>query len=171
MSLTAEIVSAYLGRNHVRPDDLPSLIQSVHATLAGLATGASDAPTSAPKATVAEIKRSITPEHLVSFEDGKRYKTLVRHLRLRGLSPEAYREKWGLPVGYPMTAASYSAKRAELARGAGLGRAGLARQAAPDAEQDAAEDAPQQMVADQPSADQFEETITREPIEDDGFAE
>ncbi|WP_306424529.1 MucR family transcriptional regulator [Methylobacterium oxalidis] len=171
MALTAEIVSAYLGCNHVRPADLPSLIQSVHATLAGLASGGSDAPPAVAKATAAEIKRSITSDYLVSFEDGKHYKTLARHLRLRSLSPEAYRAKWGLPADYPMTAANYSAQRAALARRAGLGRAGSARQTAPAAEQDAAEDAAQQMVAGQPSAEQFEEAITREPFDDGDFAE
>lgn len=70
----------------------------------------------------AQIRKSVTHDHIVSFEDGRPYKTLRRHLTLRGLSPEAYREKWGLPRDYPMTAASYSAQRSELARALGLGQ-------------------------------------------------
>lgn len=95
VSLTAEIVSAYLGHNHVSAADLPSLIQNVHAALTNLMAGSTAEPASAQKATAAEIRRSITPDHLVTFEDGKRYKTLWRHLTLRDLSPEQYRAKWG----------------------------------------------------------------------------
>jgi len=122
VSLTAEFVSAYLSNNHIRADDLPGLIQEVHAALAQLAVNASGGPASVEKATPTEIKRSITPDYLVSFEDGKRYKTLRRHLMGGGLPPEEYRATWGLPVDYPMTSASYSAQRAELARSSGLGR-------------------------------------------------
>ena len=82
------------------------------------------------------IKRSITPDHLVSFEDGKRYKTLRRHLSVRGLTPQTYREKWGLPVDYPMAAPAYSQQRSELARSIGLGQkrgGGLVKVSAEDA--------------------------------------
>lgn len=75
-----------------------------------------------PKATPQEIRRSISNEYLISFEDGKQYKTLRRHLTLRGLSPEQYRTKWGLPPDYPMTSAAYSEQRSELARALGLGQ-------------------------------------------------
>ncbi|AWN42942.1 MucR family transcriptional regulator [Methylobacterium durans] len=133
-ALTAEIVSAYLRGNPVPPEELPGLIARVHGTLAGLGNGGA-APAPARTATRAEIERSVTPDYLVSFEDGQRYKTLARHLRRRGLSPEAYRAKWGLPVGYPMIAATYSARRSELARSFQLGRpdrAGPARQTGED---------------------------------------
>ena len=123
-ALTAEIASAYLSHNHVQPDDLPSLIRGVGAKLAELATVGSGEPAPVRKLTPAEIKRSITPDYLISFEDGKRYKALRRHLTGRGLSPEAYREKWGLPVDYPMVASGYSARRAELAQAMGLGKHG-----------------------------------------------
>ena len=96
----------------------------MHAAISGLANGGSAAPEvdKIDKATPAQIKKSITPDHLISFEDGKPYKTLRRHLTLRGLSPEAYRAKHGLPADYPMTSATYSAQRSELARSLGLGQ-------------------------------------------------
>lgn len=122
VSLTSDVVSAFLSNNHVQPGDLPGLIHDIHAKLAELANGRSGEPAPMKKLTPAEIKRSITPEHLISFEDGKPYKTLRRHLSLRGLTPEGYRAKWGLPADYPMTSASYSSQRSELARSLGLGR-------------------------------------------------
>ena len=124
VDLTADVVSAYVTNNSVRPADLGELIASVHQTLKGLSGPAKPAVDRIEKPTAAQVKKSVTPEALISFEDGKPYKTLRRHLTLRGLSPEAYREKWGLPVDYPMTAASYSAHRAELVRAAGLGQPG-----------------------------------------------
>ncbi|MGA4555664.1 MucR family transcriptional regulator [Methylorubrum aminovorans] len=120
VGLTADLVSAYLANNHVRPDDVAPLITSVHVTLAGLV--APPREEGSVKATPAQIKKSITPGHLISFEDGKPYKTLRRHLTLRGLSPEAYRAKWGLPNDYPMTSEAYSEHRSALARALGLGQ-------------------------------------------------
>lgn len=119
---TVRVASAYLSHNHVPAAELPSFIRGVHASLANLQGGKTKEAAAARKATAAEIKRSVTPDHIVSFEDGKRYKTLRRHLTLRGLSPVGYRAKWGLPSDYPIVAASYSAARAELARSIGLGR-------------------------------------------------
>ena len=124
VDLTATIVSAYVTNNSVRPADLSELIASVHQTLKGLSGPAAPSADQIEKPTPAQVKKSITPEALISFEDGKPYKTLRRHLTLRGLSPEAYRTKYGLPVDYPMTSASYSAQRAELARASGLGQPG-----------------------------------------------
>ncbi|MER2266720.1 MucR family transcriptional regulator [Methylobacterium oxalidis] len=167
VSLTAEIVSAYLGRNHVRPNDLTGLIESVHASLAGLSVHSGSATPAVAKPTPAEIKRSVTPDHLVSFEDGKPYKTLARHLRLRGLSPQAYRARWGLPLDYPMTAASYSAQRAELARSSGLGRGGGPRPAPAGAGEGAAPGG----ASEPADAEAVAHTLTREPFEDDGVAE
>lgn len=122
LALTSEIVSAYLGNNHVQVCDLLALIHGVHAKLVELASGEPAVPEPEKKLTSAQIKRSIKPEHLISFEDGKPYMTLRRHLALRGLSPDEYRAKWGLPSNYPMTSASYSAQRSEQARSTGLGR-------------------------------------------------
>lgn len=122
VELAVDIVAAYVSNNSVPSTDLPGLIDIVHAALSQIAAapGVSSGPVE--KLTSAQIRKSITKDHIVSFEDGKPYKTLRRHLTLRGLSPEAYRAKWGLPVDYPMTAASYSAQRSELARALGLGQ-------------------------------------------------
>lgn len=121
--LTAGVVAAYVGNTKVGAGDLPALIQNIYATLGGL-----DQPDLAPaqdaakKLTAAQIRKSVTDEAIISFEDGKAYRTLKRHLTLHGLTPQAYRSKWGLPADYPITAPSYSAKRSELARHMGLGR-------------------------------------------------
>jgi len=134
VDMTADIVSAYVSKNSVRPADLGELIASVHQTLKGLSGPATPAVGEVEKPTPAQIRKSITPDALISFEDGKPYKTLRRHLNLRGLSPEAYRAKHGLPADYPMTSASYSAQRSELARSLGLGnyRTAAAKAAEPD---------------------------------------
>ena len=123
IELTADIVSAYVSNNSVPVSELANLLTNVHAALSGLAAGGSDAPAkdAIEKPTPAQIKKSITTDSLISFEDGKPYKTLRRHLTIRGLTPEDYREKYGLSRDYPMTSASYSAQRSELARSLGLG--------------------------------------------------
>ena len=123
VTLTADIISAYVSSNHLQSAELPKLIADVFAALNEMAQGGKSAPEPVhPKATAGEIRRSITHDFLISFEDGKSYKTLRRHLTLRGLTPEAYRQKWGLPHDYPMTSASYSEQRSELARSLGLGQ-------------------------------------------------
>ncbi|WP_280177409.1 MucR family transcriptional regulator [Methylobacterium sp. 190mf] len=122
--LTAEVVSAYVANNPVPPTELARLIATTHAALAALAGLGDTAGPAAPpsvKTTPAQIRKSITPEALISFEDGKRYKTLKRHLTGLGLTPDAYRAKWGLPQDYPLVATSYSETRSALARSAGLG--------------------------------------------------
>jgi predicted transcriptional regulator len=121
IELAVDIVSAYLANNHVAAGDLPALLINVHAALSGLnrAPAVSEPET---KATPAQIRKSITHDALISFEDGKSYKTLRRHLTIRGLSPEAYRAKHGLPADYPMVAASYSEQRSSLAKSLGLGQ-------------------------------------------------
>ena len=131
VSLTADVVAAYVANNKVSVEELGGLIASVHGALAG--AGQPEAPTEpeAPKASPAQIRKSITPDALISFEDGKPYKTLKRHLTLRGLTMEQYREKWGLPKDYPSTAPNYSAQRSALAKSLGLGR--KAAEAAPEA--------------------------------------
>ena len=123
VDLTADIVSAYVSNNSIPISDLAGLLTSVHAALSSIATGGSSAPSKEEieKPTPAQIKKSITPDALISFEDGKPYKTLKRHLTIRGITPQEYRAKYGLPQDYPMTSASYSAQRSELARAIGLG--------------------------------------------------
>jgi predicted transcriptional regulator len=119
--LTADIVSAYVSKNNVPSGDLPSLIASVHGALSQLNKPQQEA---APKhEPPMPWKKAIKPDHIISFEDGRPYKSLKRHLRVRGLTPEQYREKWGLPPSFPMVAPNYSAARSELAKKIGLGQA------------------------------------------------
>ena len=119
-TLTADVVSAYVAHNAVRAADLPELILSVHGALQAL-----NAPQPAQpekREPPVSIKKSITPDFLISLEDGRRYKSLKRHLKGRGLTPEQYREKWGLPRDYPMVAPNYAKQRSELAKALGLGQ-------------------------------------------------
>jgi predicted transcriptional regulator len=128
IEMTADIVAAYVGANSVAAADLPSLIQSVHRALTGVATGGEVAE-AAPREPAVPIKKSITPEYLVCLEDGRKFKSLKRHLRTKyNMSPEEYRSKWALPKDYPMVAPSYAKARSELAKQMGLGQGG--RQAA-----------------------------------------
>lgn len=137
ITLAADIVSAYVSNNHVQSAELPKLLSDVHEAIRGVSgSGAPLAEAGPAKATASEIRRSVTTDYLTSFEDGKPYKTLRRHLTLRGLSPEQYRAKWGLAPDYPMTSAAYSEQRSELARALGLGqqrRKGVAKAAPEDA--------------------------------------
>ncbi|MGV7032180.1 MucR family transcriptional regulator [Methylobacterium symbioticum] len=120
VALASEIVSAFVANNSVPVSELAGLIASVHATLSSLDQAAA-AP--APLTPAVPIKRSITPDYLVCLEDGKRFKSLKRHLRSRyGLSPEEYRARWNLAPDYPMVAPNYAAARSELARTMGLGQ-------------------------------------------------
>ncbi|WP_375273656.1 MucR family transcriptional regulator [Methylorubrum thiocyanatum] len=137
VTLTADVVSAYVSNNHVQSAELPKLLGEVHEAIRTVSlSGRPSAETGPPKATPQEIRKSISHDFLISFEDGKPYKTLRRHLTLRGLSPEQYRAKWGLPNDYPMTSASYSEQRSELARALGLGQ--QRRRADPEPEVEAA---------------------------------
>jgi predicted transcriptional regulator len=120
--LTAEILASYVTRNPVRPSELPDVIRGVHQALARADQPDQPATPATTKASPAQIRKSITPERLISFEDGRGYMVLRRHLTTRGLSPESYRQKWGLPADYPMTAPNYSQSRSELAKSRGLGR-------------------------------------------------
>jgi predicted transcriptional regulator len=122
IELTANIVSAYVSNNPVRPADMPDLLASVHAAVAGLSQGSAPGAPAVEKPTPAQIRKSITPDALISFIDGKPYKTLKRHLNGQGLTIEQYRERYGLPRDYPSTAASYSALRSEMAQKIGLGQ-------------------------------------------------
>ncbi|MCJ2005616.1 MucR family transcriptional regulator [Methylobacterium sp. J-092] len=129
--MAGDIVAAYVANNSIPVLELPRLIGSVHAALAGLysGSGAASTDTVAEKAeqpTPAQIKKSVTPDALISFVDGKRYKTLKRHLSKHGLDPHSYRVKFGLPSDYPMVSPSYSEARSALAKNIGLGRPGRA---------------------------------------------
>ncbi|MGU3537411.1 MucR family transcriptional regulator [Methylobacterium sp. A54F] len=121
MELTADVVSAYVSKNSLPLSELPSILAQVHSSLISLGARQEGAEPGLQKATAAQIKKSVTPDALISFEDGKPYRTLRRHLNNRGLTPEEYRIKWGLAPDYPMTAASYSDRRSALARSLGLG--------------------------------------------------
>ena len=124
IEMTADIVSAYVGNNSVSATELPSLIQSIHRTLTDIAAGA-EVVEAAPKEPAVPVKRSITPDYLVCLEDGRKFKSLKRHLRTKyNLSPEEYRAKWGLPKDYPMVAPNYAKARSELAKQMGLGQGG-----------------------------------------------
>ncbi|MCJ2079886.1 MucR family transcriptional regulator [Methylobacterium sp. J-090] len=125
VELSADIVSAYVSNNSLPASEIGNLLTSVHAAVSSLTKGGNASPTKedeVEKATPAQIKKSITPDALISFEDGKSYKTLRRHLTIRGLTPESYRAKYGLPADYPMVSAGYSAQRSELAKALGLGQ-------------------------------------------------
>ena len=121
VELTADLVSAYVSNNSISPSDLPGLISSIHASLTALSAPA-PAPEAEKPVPAVPIKKSVTPDYIISLEDGRQYKSLRRHLRGRGMTPEEYRAKWDLPGDYPMVAASYAAQRSELAKAMGLGR-------------------------------------------------
>jgi predicted transcriptional regulator len=124
--LTADIVSAYLSNNQVRPDDIATVINTVHSALRDAGTGARGAPDESKATPPMPWKKAIKPDWIVSFEDGKSYKSMKRHLTMRGMSPEQYREKWGLPPDFPMVAPNYSAARSAMAKKIGLGQKGPA---------------------------------------------
>lgn len=122
VELTADVVSAYVGNNPVQVADLPALISDVHAALRRTSGSIAVEPAEKPKPAV-NPKKSVTDEYIVCLEDGKKFKSLKRHLMSHfGLSPEEYREKWDLPADYPMVAPNYAAARSRLAREMGLGR-------------------------------------------------
>ena len=118
--LTANVVSAYVANNPVPVTGLPELIASVHASLSGIGQSAANPP--AELVPAVNPKKSVFPDYIICLEDGKRFKSLRRHLNVDfGLSPDEYRTKWNLPHDYPMTAPNYSATRSALAKAAGLG--------------------------------------------------
>jgi len=121
IELTADVVSAYVSNNPVPVGDLPGLIAQVHAALTGIVGSVS--PEVEPLKPAVPIRKSVTPDYIVCLEDGKKFKSLKRHLSTRyGMTPEEYRAKWGLPADYPMVAPSYAATRSALAKTMGLGR-------------------------------------------------
>ena len=119
LGLTTEIVSAHVGNNSVDKSELPQLIRDVHAALCSVGQGAQDAEKPTP---AVSVKKSITPDYLVCLEDGKKLKMLKRHLKTAyDMTPEQYRERWGLPADYPMVAPNYAKHRSSLAKKIGLG--------------------------------------------------
>ena len=122
IDLTANIVSAYLSNNPTPAAEIPNLISQVHAALLRVSNGRAEAPPEPAKPAVA-VKKSIHPDYLVCLEDGKRFKSLRRHLRTQyNMTPEQYRDKWGLPPDYPMVAPNYAVARSQLAKKMGLGQ-------------------------------------------------
>jgi len=126
IDLSADIVCAYVSHNALSVTDLPKLIADVHTALRGLQSPVAAVATEEQKPAVA-VRKSVAPDYIICLEDGKKFKSLKRHLRTHyNLSPEEYREKWGLPTDYPMVAPNYSATRSRLAKDNGLGRKALA---------------------------------------------
>jgi MucR family transcriptional regulator, transcriptional regulator of exopolysaccharide biosynthesis len=122
IELTADIVSAYVSNNSVAAGDISALISQVHSALLRVSNGQGEVVSESLKPAVA-VKKSITPEFLICLEDGKKFKSLKRHLRTQyNMTPEHYREKWGLAPDYPMVAPKYAEARSQLAKQMGLGQ-------------------------------------------------
>ena len=122
LALTTKIVAAYVSKNSVPSTELPALIDRVFQSLAGIATGSTAAP-EAPLTPAVPVKKSVFADYIVCLEDGKKLKMLKRHLMTSyNLTPDDYRERWGLPPSYPMVAPSYAERRSVLAKSIGLGR-------------------------------------------------
>lgn len=128
VELTVELVAAYVSNNSVLAGELPGLIVSLHTAIGGraarVAPAVAAAPTGSVKPTADQIQRSVADEGITSFIDGKRYKTLKRHLTAHGMYPQSYRARFGLPADYPMVAPCYARRRSALAKAIGLGRPG-----------------------------------------------
>ena len=123
LALTTKIVAAYISKNATQGTDLPALIDRVFQSLATVATGSAGAAPQARPNPAVPVKKSVFADHIVCLEDGKKLKMLKRHLMTSyGLTPAAYRERWGLPPDYPMVAPAYAEKRSTLAKTIGLGR-------------------------------------------------
>lgn len=124
ISITADIVSAYVSNNSVAHMDLPKLIADVHAALTRLARGETEeAPAETQQVPAVAVKKSVTPDYIISLEDGKKFKSLKRHLSSHyNMTPDEYRAKWGLPADYPMVAPNYAKSRSDLAKQMGLGQ-------------------------------------------------
>ena len=123
LQLAADIVSAFVSNNSVPATDLPVLIGNIHDALNRVASGSTQQAVEEPKAPAVPIKKSVQPDYIVCLDDGKRFKSLKRHLRtVYNLTPDQYRAKWGLAADYPMVAPNYAATRSELAKRLGLGQ-------------------------------------------------
>jgi predicted transcriptional regulator len=119
LELAGRVVAAFVSKNALPRGELAALIQSTHAKLAELERGAQSPP--APQEPAAPVRKSVTPDYLICLDDGKKFKSLKRHLATLGLTPDQYRAKWGLPHDYPMLAPNYAAVRSALAKQTGLG--------------------------------------------------
>jgi predicted transcriptional regulator len=125
LETAAELVAAFVSNNPLPKGELPALIQTIHDTLARLSGGVENAaPKEEPKQPAVSIRKSVTPEYLICLEDGKKFKSLKRHVGTHGLTPDQYRAKWNLPSDYPMVAPNYAAARSALAKAIGLGQLG-----------------------------------------------
>ena len=123
VEVAADIVAAFVSNNALPTGELPSLIESVYAAVAGFrGPGEVAATVVDPPSPAVSIRKSITPDYLICLEDGKRLKSMRRHLALLGMTPEQYRAKWGLPSTYPMVAPNYATQRSAMAKNAGFGR-------------------------------------------------
>ncbi|MET3415225.1 MucR family transcriptional regulator [Methylobacterium sp. 1030] len=126
VELASDIVAAYVSNNSIPAPELPNLIWSVHVAVRGLTLGATSSAVATSddiaKPSPAQIRKSVRHDGIVSFIDGKTYKTLKRHLTSHGLDPRSYRDRYGLPADYPMVATSYAEQRSALAKAIGLGR-------------------------------------------------
>ena len=126
LRITAEVVAAYVSNNSLPATELPNVINKVYGTLRKV-NGRSSLTTERTRKAAIQVRRSITPDYIICLEDGKKLKMLKRHLRtVFGLTPEAYRTKWGLPLDYPMVAPNYSKQRSTFAKQNGLGRSDAA---------------------------------------------
>lgn len=119
--LTSDVVAAYISNNAVPQSTLPSLISEIHASLSKLSSG-TVVPAEESLKPAVPIKKSVTPDFIICLDDGKKFKSLRRHLSILGMTPEEYRVKWGLPADYPMVAPNYASARSDLAKKFGLGR-------------------------------------------------
>jgi predicted transcriptional regulator len=122
VNLAAAIVSAFVTHNSLRSADLPALIESVHAGLVKIANGAAHSEEPPAPTAAVTIRKSVTPDYLICLDDGRKFKSLRRHLAGLGMTPEQYRAKWKLPDDYPMVAPNYAAQRSALAKKIGLGQ-------------------------------------------------
>lgn len=131
LEMTADIVSAYVSNNSVTAADLPALIASIHTALQSTDAPAEEPQDEVERPTAAQIRKSVTPDYIISFEDGRQFKSMKRALSLKGMTPAQYREKWGLSSDYPMVAPNYAASRSALAKSMNLGASGRAAKGQP----------------------------------------
>lgn len=122
ISLTADVVSAYVSNNVIPASELPNVINSIHNSLLSLSNPQASKPEPETLTPAVSVKKSVNPDYIICLEDGKKFKSLKRHLRTKyDMTPDQYRAKWGLPADYPMVAPNYAAARSELAKAMGLG--------------------------------------------------
>ena len=149
------IVSAYVSHNSMRAADLPEFIGAVHASISSLAKGPATVEAKKPESPAVPVKRSVSREYIVCLEDGKKFKSLRRHLSsFHQLTPDEYRAKWSLPSDYPMVAPAYSATRSQLAKDSGLGQVSRSaedeKEAAAEPVADTAEEPPKKAKRGRP---------------------